>query len=415
MPLMNNKPYHILYSICLLCMSQIAFSQSNGLSSSPYSLYGLGLSNEFNTGKTNALSNTGFAMPSKYSINNLNPASLGSLQRGTFLYDVGLKLQQETLYEDGNEETRFNGNFSNIAIAFSLSAKSGLGITLIPFTNVGYVVTGIENPIDGSTDSFFTNIKGSGGLNDIQLNYGYALTDKFRLGLRGAYLFGKIEENETNFIGSNILNINESFYYNGFRFGVGFQYDIKNNISVGSFINLPTKLNGDQTRTVIGGAEPFDEENDVEAFKLPLEVGFGIHTKLSDKLFFNLDYKRSFWDATDQSDLIADYVDQDFIGFGTEFIPQKRSTNYWRRVNYRAGFKMDNGNLAIKDDRITNTSVNFGLGFPIGNQRRHSFINFGYSYGQKGQVENGLIKEHFHTLTLNFSLEDLWFQKRKID
>jgi hypothetical protein len=413
MPLMNNKPYHIFYSICLLCMSQITFSQSNGLSSSPYSLYGLGLSNDLNTGKTNALSNTGLAMPSKYSINNLNPASLGSIPKGSFLYDVGLKLQKETLYEDGNQESRLNGNFSNLALAFPLSAKSGLGITLIPYTNVGYIVTRIESPIDGSTDSFITNIKGSGGLNDIQLNYGYSLTDNFRLGLRGSFLFGKIKEDETDFIGSNTLNINETFFYNGFRLGAGIQYDINNKISVGSFINLPIKLNGDHTRSVIGGVVPLDEENDLEAFKLPLEIGFGLHAKLSDKLFFNLDYKRNFWDATNQSDLIADYVDQDFIGFGTEFIPRKNSTNYWRRVNYRAGFKMDNGNLAIKDDRITNSSISFGLGFPFGNQRRHSFINLGYSYGQKGQVENGLIKENFHTLTLNLSLEDLWFQKSK--
>lgn len=413
MPLMNNKPYHIFYSICLLCIGQIAFSQSNGLSTSPYSLYGLGLSNELNTGKTNALSNTGFAMPSKYSINNLNPASLGSIPKGSFLYDVGLKLQKETLYEDGQVERRFHGNFSNLAIAFPLSAKSGLGITLLPFTNVGYFVSGIENPIDGSTDSFITNIKGSGGLNDIQINYGYSLTGNFRLGLRGSFLFGKIEEDETDLIGGNILIINEAYFYNGFRLGAGLQYDINNKISVGSFINLPTELNGDQTRSVIGGAEPLDEENDLEAFKLPMEVVFGIHTKINDKLFFNLDYKRSFWDTTNQSDLIADYVDQDFIGLGAEFIPQKNSINYWRRVNYRAGFKMDNGNLAIKDDRITNTSINLGLGFPIGNQRRHSMINLGYSYGQKGQVENGLIKENFHTLTLNFSLEDLWFQKRK--
>jgi hypothetical protein len=42
-------------------------------------------------------------------------------------------------------------------------------------------------------------------------------------------------------------------------------------------------------------------------------------------------------------------------------------------------------------------------------------LNFGYSYGQKGQVSNGLIKENYHTLTLNFSLEDLWFVKKKIN
>ena len=412
---MNNKTSLIFYIICQFCMSQIIFSQTtNSLSSSPYSLYGLGVSNELNTGKTNALGNTGFAMPSTYSINNLNPASLGAIPKGSFLYDIGVKLQKETLYEDGLKEFRYNGNFSNFSIAFPLSKKSGLSIALIPFTNVGYTISGLEKPIDGSTGTFLANITGSGGLNSIQLNYGYKVNDKLRLGLKGSYLFGTIKEEETNIIGSSILNITEDNFYNGFRLGAGVQYEINNKISVGGIINLPTSLNGDQTRTVIGGAEPVEEENKLDTFKLPLELGFGLHTRLNDKLFFNLDYKKSFWDATNQSDLIGDYVDQDFIGFGTEFIPKKRSSKYWNRINYRAGFSMDNGNLAIKDNRITNYSINLGLGLPTGG-RRHSMINLSYSYGQKGLVSNGLIKENYHTLTLNFSLEDLWFQKRKYD
>ncbi|MDO5980757.1 outer membrane beta-barrel protein [Flavivirga spongiicola] len=411
---MTNKTHILFYIICQFCIGQIVLSQTttNSLSSSPYSLYGLGISNELNTGKTNALGNTGFAMPSTYSINNLNPASFGAIPEGSFLYDIGIKVQKETLYEDGIKEFRYNGNFSNFSIAFPLSKKSGLGITLIPFTNVGYIVSGLEKSIDGSTDTFLANITGSGGLNDIQLNYGYKVNNKLRLGLKGSYLFGTIKEEETDFIGNNILNISEENFYNGFRLSTGVQYDINNKVSIGGIVNFPTTLNGNQTRTVIGGVEPVEEENSLDAFKLPLEVGLGLHTKLNDKLFLNLDYKKSFWDNTDQSDLIGDYVDQDFIGFGSEFTPEKSSLKYWNRINYRAGFSMDNGNLAIKNNRITNYSINLGLGLPTGG-RRHSMINLGYSYGQKGQVSNGLIKENYHTLTLNFSLEDLWFQKRK--
>lgn len=129
----------------------------------------------------------------------------------------------------------------------------------------------------------------------------------------------------------------------------------------------------------------------------------------------NVDYKKSFWENTSQSDFIGDYVDQSYIGLGAEYTPEIRSPNYWKRVRYRGGFNYDNGNLSIKGNRINNYSVNVGAGFPIGATRRNSLINFSYSYAQRGQVLNGLIKENLHTLTLNFSLQDFWFVKRKID
>tara|TARA_R110002074_G_scaffold215713_7_gene385540 strand:+ start:4432 stop:5670 length:1239 start_codon:yes stop_codon:yes gene_type:complete len=405
----------IYFSFCLLFIWQIGISQSqtNNLSSSPYSLYGLGVSNEINTGKTNALGKTGIAMPFSSSINSLNPASYGSITLNKFLFDIGIKGETETLFENANRESRFSANFSNMAIAFPLSKNSGFGLTLIPFTNVGYEVLGVETEIDGSIDTFLSNISGSGGLNDLKINYGHSLGDKLRLGLSGSFLFGKIKEDEIDIIGSSVFNISEESFYNGFRIGVGFQYDLNPKISFGGIANLPTKLKGDQTRTIIiNGGAPNETENNLDPFKLPLEIGFGMHFKPTQKLFFNLDYKKSFWDVTNQSDLIGDYTDQDFIGFGAEYIPQENSTKYWKRINYRTGFNFDNGNLAIKDNRVNNYALNIGLGLPI-SIRRNSMLNIGYSYGQKGEVSNGLIKENYHTFTLNFSLEDFWFVKRK--
>ena len=247
----------------------------------------------------------------------------------------------------------------------------------------------------------------------LKLNYGYKFGQKLHLGLSGSVLFGKIKEEEIDIINENVLYISEENYYHGFRLGMGIQYDFNNKISFGGIVNLPVKLKGDLTRTIdVNSIESEQTEDNIADFKLPLEIGFGLHAKLNERAFFNVDYKRNFWSATNQSDFIGDFVDQDFIGIGTEFIPKINSTKYWQRVNYRMGFNMDNGNLAIKDNRITNYALNIGLGLPI-STGRHSSFNLGYSYGQKGQVTNSLIKENYHILTLNFSLEDLWFQKRK--
>jgi len=410
-----NKKHLLFYAFFQFLFCQTVFSQiSNNLSASPYSLYGLGLSNELGTGKTNALGKTGFAMASVYSVNNLNPASFGAIPKGSFLYDIGLKLQQGTLYENDNEEPRFLASFSSLAMAFPVSNKSGFGLTLIPYTNVGYGILGIENQIDGSTDTFISNTIGSGGLSDLKLNFGHSLNEKLRVGLSGSFLFGVIKENEIDVIESTILNISEENFYNGFRVGAGLQFKLNNKFSFGSIINFPVELSGDQTRQItINGIPEKETENSLDAFKLPLEIGFGMHTQINKKLFFNIDYKRSFWDVTNQSDLIGNYVDQDFIGFGAEYTPKKKGFKYWERVNYRTGFNFDNGNLTVDNYRVNNVAFNLGLGLPIG-KRNNSMLNFGYSYSQKGQISNGLIKENYHTLTLNFSFEDLWFVKRLV-
>lgn len=408
-----NKRFLCAIVMCLVI--NFVDAQTNGLSSSPYSLYGLGVQNELSTGKANTLGITGLALPSDTFINNLNPASYGGILTNRFLMDVGIKAQNETLYEDDISEKRFNANFSSLAFAFPLTKNSGFGFTLIPFTNVGYQVFGIETQIDGSTDTFTSNINGSGGLNDLNINYGYAINNSFRLGVKGSFLFGKIEENEIDIIGESVLTIAEENYYNGFRLGLGFQYDIKEKYRFGGVINLPTKLKGDQTNTVfVLDAGTTTNEIVLDDFKLPLEVGFGTNFKLNNRLMVNLDYRRNFWSETNQSDSVGTYVDQDILGFGAEYVRDSNGLKFWERVNYRFGFNIDNGNLEINGARVNNRSLGIGLGLPI-KHGRNTMLNFGYTYGQKGQISNGLIKENYHLLTFNFSLEGIWFQKRLYD
>lgn len=417
MQVMNSTKFLSIYIVSLFFITKTAFAQStNNLSSSPYSLYGLGLSNDLNTGKTNSLANTGIAMPSKTMINGLNPASLGTIPNNRFFYEIGLKLEQEKLYEDGSASSQASGNFSSLAIAFPLTKKSGVGVTLIPVTNVGYSILGLEKPIDGSTDTFLSNINGSGGLSNLQLSYGYSVTNKIRLGLKAAYLFGQIEEEEIDYIQSNVIRTTEEDFYDGFRVSLGAQYDFSKKLSFGGVVNFPVELNAEQTKTVtLNGTTSLEDSDNLDSFKLPLEVGFGISTQLNEKFLVNLDLKRDFWDATEQSDYIGTYVDRSTLSVGAEYLPKRNPMSYWERINYRAGFKIDNGNLSIEGNRINSYNLSVGAGFPVDGRMGHSMINFSYSYSRRGQVSNGLIRENFHTVSLNFSLEDMWFMKRKYE
>ncbi|WP_423820512.1 hypothetical protein V5739_09725 [Salinimicrobium sp. TIG7-5_MAKvit] len=409
--------------ILLFCFFSIIYSaalypQSNTLSNSPYSLYGLGTTNQLSTGKTNALGKAGIALPSTTFINSLNPASYGAIPLNSFFYDIGLKYEINEMQETGAEGSATNGNFSNLAFAFPINKRSGVGISLLPYTNVGYTISGVQTEIEGSNENFYSYITGSGGLNEIKLNYGLSISERFRIGASGSYLFGKISENEVDYINSNILEFTEANRYNGFRVALGLQYDASEKISFGSTIKLPTSLSGTQEQTMdlyLDGTtlvESSEAEDDIDAFSLPLEVGLGLNARLRKNLSLNLDYTKELWTSTNQEDGLGSYVDQDVVGLGMEFSTNGSPLSYANRIQYRAGLNYSSGNLEISGEKISDYGVSIGLGLPV-QQDRNSMFNLMYSYGKKGQVSNGLIQENYHQFSLNISLEDIWFLKSK--
>lgn len=400
---------------CLAVVTSTVFSQENGgTPSSPYSLFGLGTLSETTTGKINTLGKLGYAFESDTELNSLNPASYGSIGSTSFFFDLGIKAGTETFKDSNGKTTNFTGNFSNLAFAFALSPSSGIGLSLSPYTNVGYNISGIETEIEGSTSTFYSDVYGTGGLNDLKVNYGYAINDKLQIGVSGTYLFGQITQTEINYLAGNILQIEEENNYSGARLGFGFQYIPSDKMSFGGIVNLPTNIKGSQTQTISQLYEDdVTETDDVDDFKLPLELGFGFKSRVYKGLTLNVDYKKSLWDATNQSDYFGDYVNQDALGVGLEYFSDKSDYKYMNTIRYRAGFNYDNGNLLVADKRVKNYAFNLGLGLPL-KKGSSSMLNINYSYGGKGQISNGYVKENYHLLSLNFSLEGIWFLKRKL-
>lgn len=413
---MMNKIHYSL--LILLFYTSQSLPQSNELSNSPYSYYGLGLTNKLGPGKTNALGKAGIALSSTEEINNLNPASFAAIPLNSFFYDIGMRYQQSYFTEGGVTESKSSGNFSSIALAFALSKKSGMGISLLPYTNVGYSIYGIETPIEGTESYFFSKIEGYGGLNDFKVNYGTKISDKLRIGISGSLIFGKITENEINIIGTNAIVVKKTNNHVGGRIGLGMQYDWMEKLTAGLIINSPSELFGGQVHSYsqvyegqnLGGS--FDM--DLKSFYLPLEIGIGIENNISENLTTYLDFKRNFWTQTDQSDNVGDYVDQNLLGIGMEFSPKGNRMKYYNLLKFRECFEYDTGNLEIDGEKVENFAFNLGLGLPI-NPKTKSMLNIHYSYGKEGQLSTTLIQEKFHLLSVNLSLEDLWVIKRKYD
>ena len=397
-----------------------SIAQSEGLTSSPYSLYGLGIINQTSMGKTNALGYSGIGLRTDTAINNLNPSNYALTPQNSFFYDIGILGELNSYGNAGDQESKNTLNFSNLAFAFRIAERLGAGVSLIPYSDVGYSLLGLVSNIEGSNENYASNVSGLGGLNDFAFNVGYGLSDTFRLGVKGSLLFGNIEETETFSLSNSYFQLNETTNYSGFRLGLGTQFDISDAVTFGSTVQFPVSLKGNLTRSVnktLDGVEVtvVDEEEDTASdFKLPLEFGLGFSARIMKSFVLSADYKRNFWDATNQSENIGTYTDQSIYAIGVEFSKNDRGFNYWERMKFRAGFNYDDGYIAINNQKIDGYTLTTGLGIPIG-KTSNSIINLSYSYGSKGRIQNILVKENYHTLTLNFSLEDLWFRKRRIN
>ena len=92
---------------------------------------------------------------------------------------------------------------------------------------------------------------------------------------------------------------------------------------------------------------------------------------------------------------------------------KKNIRKYWDRIQYATGVNFDTGYLEVDGKRVNNAAISFGLSLPLENT--YSALNISYSYGQKGSISNNLIKENYHKISLNLSLDGIWFIKRKID
>jgi len=411
---MNKSKYIIIFT---MLFGVYSYSQTNSLTGSPYSLFGLGVENNSNSGRNSGLGKTGISLDADYGINLYNPASFISLKENEITFDFGGSVEFINLKGDDLSEDNSTYNFTNISLAFNRNNNYGIGLTLKPATTVGYSLTGLDNNIEGSNEQFTTNIDGTGGLSEIRLDYARTYFKNFNIGIKASYLFGKIEEIESIVTSNSYLEIFDTNYYSGAQVGLGLQYNLLDKHNFGLTVDLPTVLKGtkDQTITKYSNAAfstiEETEDEDIDSFNLPLKIGFGYSTKFKN-LLITADYNLNFWSTTNQSDSIGDYTDQNIFSLGASYAADPTSYKYWNRVDFRMGLNYNSGYLKVDGTNIDSYTGSLGIGLPLG---RRSLLNISYALSKKGTTDSILIQEYVNTININLSLTDLWFQKRKFN
>ncbi len=407
--------------IVALFSAFVAGAQENV--SSPYSYYGIGLTNFKGTVENRSMGGLSIFADSIH-LNMQNPASYGRLKLTN--YSVGASHDRISMESDVASDNAKISSLDYLALAFPISKKVGIGVGLLPYTSVGYRILDTE---EGSASL----LNGRGGMNKVFLSAGWAVTKELSLGVDANYNFGNFQNTQSinrEDLQYGTTDVNRSDI-KGFTFNFGANYqkalteDLKLHVSTSYAPAMD--LDSENSRSIStvdfsSGTGRVIDLRDLDLsdtqFEFPSKVTIGAGIGEENKWFVGAEYasvgSSSYEDSFRFRGDNGQYEDASQFSLGGFYIPQYNSfSNYLERVVYRAGFRYDGTGLIVNDEAINEFGMSFGLGLPVGSN--FSNINFGIELGQRGTKNSGLIQENFLRLSVGLSLNDKWFTKRKFN
>jgi long-subunit fatty acid transport protein len=414
------------------CMSSWGYAQSTG--NSPYSQLGIGDINNAAFVPNQAMGGAGASHANGIYINHINPALL--VRNRITIFDVGVNGQLKRLQTNTSSQQDFGGNLGYLAYAFPAAKKWTIGAALRPYSNVNYEINA-SGPVPGSAASQASYIyKGEGGLTSVELTNAVNIIGGLSLGIRASYIFGNITNESVSSVQSPSINTNKLAYvrrtnYSDFIFNTGLVYRHKLReklfINGGLVYDFGTKVGG--TRFI--GFQQRNASDDS-----PLQVGYDtVARDIKGSVSLPAQYKIGIsLDAPFHWAILADFSYQNWSDYkdfntpetlgsgytfalGGEWTPDINSvSSFLKRITYRTGLHYTQTPILLNSEQISDFGINFGTSVPVG--RGFSTLNLALTAGQRGTLNNNLIKEQYFRVAVGFTLNglyDRWFQKNKID
>ncbi len=398
---------------------------------SPYSRFGLGeLHGKVNSVRLFGMGGIAYGIADPLTINPSNPASYAVYDSASFLLETGIN---SYLINLRNTESSSNASYitlSHFAFGFPVTKwwKTSLGV--LPYSKIGYNVK-LTVEVEGYS-SIVNELKGEGGLNQIYWGNGFKLGKNLRLGVNAIYIFGE-ERNSSHIyfpdsayiIGTKTLNKTRG---TDFLFDWGAQYDIKVNershITLGAAYSNQVKFTakrGYLSETLTGGHDQMVENvkdtlaytpDEKGYFIIPQRIGAGISYVSEGRWTIGADYEWENWENFEYFGCKDSLQNAWRVAVGSEFTPKHTSiSKLYKRMSYRMGLHYRQTYINLRNHSINDFGISFGVKFPM--KRSKTTINLGLELGQRGTLQNGLLKENYFKFVFGVNILEHWFYKKK--
>ncbi len=457
MPLKNTFHKAVVAALSLLLPAGLAAQTSSINAFSPYTMYGIGEVNTPGTLPMRSMGGVGVAMRNPGMVNTLNPAAYSAVPQKSFLFSFGLEGQNYYNSQSDNgvaKKSAYNTfNFHDIAVQFPLARKLGLGVSLAPYSSVGYRTKFFRefdpgDPVWGNVGPVQYTYQGEGDVTEVKLGVGWEVAKHFSIGLAAQYYWGKIDRSYTatfsSITGEGAFNsiVGQSEYsISSFKGQVGVQWDaIMNSRRVLTF-GATFDVGGDlrpRHRTQVytsdlSGTTVIDEEADLKLV-LPRQLVAGVYYQ-TPKWTFGFDYVYQNWGGANQDAVSTGagagdgrfdvaYANTSTFKVGVEFVPNRYDVRrFMKRWSYRAGFRYGDYSQTFGGRRLHQYAVTVGFGIPV-RFLGASSVDVGFEYGNRGfnvAERVGLVRQQYFKFAVGFALfagsenGEYWFVRPKYD
>lgn len=387
---------------------------------SPYSKAGYGLLNDNASGIQRQMGGVGYAMQNGRIINTMNPASYSQVDSLTFLWDVGVELNNAWLHEDNPKPANgynFGGGLDYISSQFRITKHLGGSFGLVPYSSVGYKYSGTT---EGGTETR----TGSGGMTQLYLGAGWEPFKGLSIGANVAYLFGTTT-NETQ-----LSNESTSFYrrvmqVRDWNVTAGVQYAF--NLSKTDRVVLGVtysprksfhghswgvKYDSQDTKTDTVGYTSMKGK-----YEQPHTLGAGISYDHDHRWLTEVDFTYQNWKNAKYEPLqgfesaINTFNNRWKVAAGLQFTPNRRGS-YVGAMAFRVGAFYNHDYQNVGGNNVRDYGAALGVGFPVPNGK--TTVNLGVEWQHRTSSPVVMVKEDYLNITLSVNFNELWFWKNKI-
>lgn len=418
----------IVLVVVLMLLQPAAYTQNE--INSPYSGFGAGRVNKSSSGILDAMGGTSYAMQDPYYINFRNPASYAAFDSLSLTVDVGASIYFTSLTTESASQKNSYARPGYICIGLPVTQHWRTSIGTFPFSTVGYNITDTKS-IDKIGDIEY-KYQGSGGINRLYWGNAFKIYKGLSAGLNISYMFGTLFSTRiSEFDGNNFYNtrISDAYHLDGIYLTGGLQYFFnvrdKHRIGIGAVygntvhIWAKEKLLVNYYEHAYNPANTYDtvfyDDRARGSLTIPQSVGAGLSYCYKDKLTVATDVTWQNWDKYKfmaHDDSLKNSIT---VTLGVQYIPDPMSGKFLKRLNFRAGAKYSPGELVLRNTRISEMGFCMGIGLPLQSFNTHSSINILFEFGKMGSLTKDLQRENYFRISFNFTLQEKWYQKLKIE
>ena len=402
---------------------------------SPYSIYGIGEISKQGTAYNKSMGGVGIASRNRRYINYLNPAAVTARDSLSFMADFGLSNKNTAFAQNDVKSAKNTFNVYDFVMSFPIYRSSAFMVGITPFSDVGYDFSSVETDpnIIGNTGNVTYDSYGTGSVYQIFASAGATFWKRFSVGAELLFLFGNIDKvTNMNFEDASYrsLNSGHDLTVRGVtgKFGLQYEQKVASNVSVtlGATYRLRTNMRGYSTdyKYAVQSSVTDTLRYNVgvlkdEGLKFGDELGVGISVKGGEKWSAEFDYLRSDWSkskmetaagfASVGASSFTSSVSQSFRA-GFEIVPNRNDIRYYlRRCAYRAGVYYDQSYYRLDGRDVNTVGVTLGVTLPV--FKWYNGISLGVDIGQRGNRNDGMIRERYAMFVIGFNIHDIWFHK----